>query len=326
MQPTALSSSPVSVNAGAAPRVAALVADADALRIRSVPLPGGSVALDAGIDVAGGLEAGRRIAEICMGGLGHVDLIAGGPEAPLTVSVVCTQPVIACLGSQYAGWSLAAGEGKGKFQALGSGPARALAQKEPLFAELGYRDQAVSTCLVLEVGKLPPAEIVEKVARDCQLDPARVTFVLTPTTSIAGLVQIVARVVEVALHKAHALGFPLAAIRDAAGSAPLPPPSRDFITAMGRSNDAILFGGTVQLYVDCDDAAAEDLARRLPSSASRDYGKPFARVFKDSGYDFYKIDPHLFAPAAVVVTNLSSGRSHAGGAVDRELLAQSFGG
>jgi methenyltetrahydromethanopterin cyclohydrolase len=176
------------------------------------------------------------------------------------------------------------------------------------------------------VDKLPPAEIVAKVARDCGLAEAALTFVLTPTRSLAGLVQIVARVVEVALHKAHALGFPLAAIRDAAGHAPVPPPSRDFLAAMGRSNDAILFAGVVQLYVDCDEGAASDLAQRLPSAASRDFGKPFAQVFKDSGFDFYKIDPHLFAPAAVVVTNLASGRSFRGGEVNQDLLATSFAG
>lgn len=320
-------SSMVSVNARAAPLVAALLADVDALRLRRVELPAGAVAIDAGIQAIGGLEAGRRIAEICLGGLGRVDLVpAAEARWPLAVAVTCTQPVIACLGSQYAGWSLAAGEGKGKFQALGSGPARALAQKEPLFAELGYRDHALASCLVLEVDKLPPREVVEKVSRDCGIEASQLTFVLTPTTSLAGLVQIVARVVEVALHKAHALGFPLAAIRDATGTAPLPPPSRDFMVAMGRSNDAILFAGVVQLYVDCDDAAADDLARRLPSSASRDYGKPFAQVFRDSGHDFYKIDPHLFAPAAVVVSNLASGRSFRGGAIDRALLDQSFGG
>ena len=316
----------ISVNAGAAPKVGGLLADAAMLRIASSELPGGAVAIDAGVNAPGGLEAGRRIAEICMGGLGRVALVANDAAWPLAVSVTCAEPVIACLGSQYAGWSLAAGEGKGRFQALGSGPARAIAQKEPLFAELGYRDHAAATSLVLEVDRPPPPEIVEKVARDCAVAPAGLTFILTPTTSLAGLVQIVARVVEVALHKAHALGFPLDAIRDAAGSAPVPPPSRDFLAAMGRSNDAILFAGVVQLYVDGDDARAEDLAQRLPSRASRDYGKPFARVFKDSGYDFYKIDPHLFAPAAVVVTNVTTGRTFRGGAVDAALLAQSFEG
>jgi methenyltetrahydromethanopterin cyclohydrolase len=95
---------------------------------------------------------------------------------------------------------------------------------------------------------------------------------------------------------------------------------------MGRTNDAILFGGQVQLFVDCDDLAAEKLAQDLPASASRDYGKPFAQVFKEVEYDFYKIDPMLFAPAQVVVSNVTSGKSFRAGRMDEALLARSFGG
>ena len=155
--------------------------------------------------------------------------------------------------------------------------------------------------------------------------PRPSTFVLTPTTSLAGTVQITARVLEVALHKVHALAFPLARVRDGLGAAPLPPPSPDFLTAMGRTNDAILFGGEVQLFVTGPEAEAADLAARLPSSASRDFGKPFGRIFADAGGDFYQIDPMLFSPARVMVTALDTGRTFTGGGFAPELLAQSFG-
>ncbi len=282
--------------------------------------------VDAGIQERGGLEAGRRIAEICMGGLGQVSLFCRGGRWPLTVSVHSSNPVLACLGSQYAGWSLSAGSGKDAFHALGSGPARALAGRESLFQELGYRDRADQACLVLEVDRRPPPEVVDKVVRDCGISPSRLTFILTPTRSLAGVVQVVARVLEVALHKVHALGFPLERVVDGAGSAPIPPPAGDFIVAMGRTNDAILFAGEVHLFVDADDEDARSLAERLPSSSSRDYGKPFAQVFKDYGYDFYRIDPLLFAPAQVVVSSLRSGRSFHAGRLDSALLEASFGG
>jgi methenyltetrahydromethanopterin cyclohydrolase len=148
---------------------------------------------------------------------------------------------------------------------------------------------------------------------------------LTPTRSLSGTVQIVARVLEVALHKAHALKFDLKAIRDGLGSAPLPPPSPDFVTAMGRTNDAILFAGQVHLFVTGPDAAARALAEALPSSASRDYGRPFAEVFKAVKYDFFQIDPLLFSPARIQVTAIESGRSFAAGRMDPDLLAASFG-
>ncbi len=313
-----------SINRLTLPLLENLKRDVDALRLKVITLRNATTIIDAGIDARGGLEAGRRIAEICMGGLGHVALNMGAGKWPLALSVHAANPVLACLGSQYAGWSLDHGEGQAAFRALGSGPGRALAQKEKLFAQLGYRDSATSTCLVLEVDQAPPLELIEKVSRDCHVAAEQLTFILTPTRSLAGLVQIVARVLEVALHKVHVLGFPLDQIIDGAGSAPLPPPAKDFVTSMGRSNDAILFGGRVRLFVDCSDTDARQLAQQLPSSASRDYGKLFAQVFKNVDYDFYKIDPLLFAPAEVIVSTLQGGKTFRAGSVNEALLDSSF--
>lgn len=318
-----------SLHERALPVLRNLIDDATALRIGVDRLGGGTTILDAGIVRPGGMEAGCRIAELCMGGLGTVSLTTGGQAShwPLTVHVHTANPVLACLGSQYAGWSLAHGEGKSAFHALGSGPGRALAVKEPLFEELGYRDRAEQTCLVLEVDSLPPEPLAEKIVRDCGLGSGEdLTLVLTPTRSLAGSVQIVARVLEVAMHKVHELGFPLAHVVDGAGSAPLPPPASDFVQAMGRTNDAILFGGQVQLYVSGAETAARELAEQLPSSASRDYGRPFAEIFKAYKYDFFQIDPMLFSPASVIVTALETGRSFHAGRLDMDLLDLSFGG
>lgn len=315
------------VNLAVQPLLAELVAHAAEYRVAVQRLDNGVCLVDAGIAVPGGLEAGRLIGEICMGGLGRVGFSSAAPFAHWRwqVNVSARQPLIACLASQYAGWSLSHGEGKGAFFALGSGPARAMGSREELFDELGYRTPAGPTVIVLEVDKVPPLAITDKVVERCGIAPDQLTVILTPTTSLAGGVQVVSRVLEVALHKLHALGFPLAQFVDGTACAPLPPPSPNFMTAMGRTNDAILFGGQAQLYVECEDAAAEQLARDLPASASRDFGRPFAQVFKDYGYDFYKVDPLLFSPAVAVITNLKTGRSFSGGALHEELLTQSFG-
>ena len=271
-----------SVNQLAAPLVEYLVDHAAELRLAVSRQDNGVRIVDAGIQATGGIEAGRRIAEICLGGLGRVTL------------------------------------------ALGSGPGRALAGKEELFAELAYRDRADSACLVLETDKIPPLPLLDKIAGQCDVSPDRLTLILTPTTSLAGSVQVVARVLEVALHKAHFLGFPLDHIVDGMGTAPVCPPSPDFLTAMGRTNDAILFGGRVQLFVAGEETAAEALAQRMPSEASKDYGQPFAQVFKAAGHDFYKIDPLLFAPAQIIVTCLGTGRSFRAGQLNADLLERSF--
>jgi methenyltetrahydromethanopterin cyclohydrolase len=282
--------------------------------------------------VPGGLEAGRLIAEICLGGMGTVTL-GHSPYTtnwPLTVNVHTGNPVLGCLGSQYAGWSLS----HEKYYALGSGPARAMAtklkdgQREPveeLYKELNYRDDADATVLVIENDAIPPLPIVEKVASACGIEPSKLTIIVTPTSSLAGGLQVVARVLEVAMHKAHALHFPLEHIIDGSGSAPVCPPHPNFVKAMGRTNDAILFAGQVHLFVQGSDRAAEQLANELPSSTSKDYGKPFAEIFKQYNYDFFKIDAMLFSPASVIVTAVESGKSFRAGKLDNSLLDLSFG-
>ena len=312
-----------SVNTLTNPLVAHLVAHAKELRIGVSKSDNGATIVDAGIKHQGGLEAGRLISEICMGGLGHVNIQSSTtfPHWPWMLSVHSNNPILSCLGSQYAGWSLA----YEKFFSLGSGPGRAIACREDLFKELGYKDQANAACLVLESDKAPPVEVIEKVSRDTGVAVENLTFILTPTRSLAGTVQIVARVLEVAMHKIHTLHFPLDHVVDGMASAPLPPPAPDFLIGMGRTNDAILFGGHAHLFVKGSDDAAAKLAKELPSNSSRDYGRPFAEVFKAVDMDFYKIDPMLFSPAAVTITALESGNTFTGGKLDAALIDQSFG-
>ena len=311
-----------SVNALAAPLLDRLVTEAGPLRL-GIERVGGATVIDAGIRHAGGLEAGRRIAEICLGGLGHVSLVPAPENAPsaMTVAVHAADPVLACLGSQYAGWALK----EGKFMAMASGPGRARAVKEEIFAALAYRDAEAAAIFVLEVDQAPPEALIARVAEACDVAAEQLAFVLTPTTSLAGSIQIAARSLEVALHKAHALAFPLEHVRDGYGTAPLPPPAPDFVAAMGRTNDAILFGGRVALFVDGPEAEAEALADALPCTASRDYGRPFAEIFEAYEHDFYKIDPLLFSPGLVDVTALETGRCFRRGRTDAGLLARSFG-
>jgi methenyltetrahydromethanopterin cyclohydrolase len=319
-------SRPFSVNGRAAALIERVRADAAELRVLVQKGELGETLIDAGNRCQGSIAAGLRLAEICMGGVGtiHIAASAATPNWPWTLTVRSSNPVTACLASQYAGWKLSHGTGKDAFFALGSGPARALARKEPLFAELGYRDQAETAALVLESSRPPPAAIVSKVAQDCGVPADRVTFLYAPTQSLAGSVQVVARVLEVALHKTHELKFPLDRIVDGMGAAPISPPHPDFVIAMGRTNDAIIYGGRVQLFVNGPASDARNLAEQLPSRRSRDYGRPFAEIFASFNRDFYAIDPMLFAPAAVIITALESGESFHAGGLDLSLLDAAF--
>lgn len=301
-----------------------MVADADALRINVSTGSLGERLIDLGGNAVGCLEAGRLLGEVCMGGLGTVAFTksSGIEKWPLGVVVHSTNPVISCLGSQYAGWTIT--DDDTGFFALGSGPARALSRVEDLYKELGYVDHCERTALVIEGDGAPPPAVIKKVSEACGIQPSGLTVLYATTWSLAGTVQIAARVLEVAIHKAHELHFNLGDILDGTATCPIAPPFPDFIRAMGRTNDGIIYGGRIHLMVKGEDAAAKKLAEGLPSSSSDAYGKPFAEIFSEVNGDFYKIDPMLFSPAAVIVTNVATGASFHAGKLDPAIVDASF--
>ncbi len=299
-----------------------LLEDRDRLRVGVVREPGGATIIDCGIAARGGLEAGRALAEVCLAGLGQVNFVPGDPAvaAGPWVQVRTDAPVLACMASQYAGWAIQ----QEKFFAMGSGPMRAAAAKEPLFEKINYREQTNTAVGVLETRKIPPKAVCQQVAQSCNVPLDRLTLLAAPTASQAGGVQVVARSVETALHKLLELGFDLSRIDSGYGIAPLPPVARNDLAAIGRTNDAVLYGAQVTLWVRGDDESLEAIGPRVPSSASADSGAPFAEIFARYGGDFYKIDPLLFSPAEVTLMNLDTGRTFRYGATRPDLLARSF--
>jgi methenyltetrahydromethanopterin cyclohydrolase len=294
----------------------AIAAEAARLNVSVSTSHAGTRIIDCGVKAVGGLEAGRRLAEVCLAGLGEVR-IDDGPN----ISVRTDQPWLACLAAQYAGWQVT-GE---KFFAMGSGPMRAVACREPLFEHLAYRESASKVVGVLETGKLPPDEVCQQIADKCGMQPDRVTLLVARTASIAGTVQVVARSIETALHKMHELGYDVKRIVSGFGSAPLPPVAADDMVGIGRTNDVVLYGGDVTLWLRDDDARLAEIGPKVPSCASSDFGEPFAAIFERYNRDFYKIDPLLFSPAAITLINLDSGRSHHFGQRRPDILARSLG-
>ena len=293
------------------------------LRIAVQTLSTGARVVDAGVNVPGGFAAGLALAELCMGGLGHVEfasLMIGGEAWP-GVNVWTDHPAESCMASQYAGWAINP-EG---FFAMGSGPLRAKARVErELFGRLGYAESAARGVLVLEGRVLPTDSVVTWVAAKAGLAPDALTFAVAPTASLGGGVQIVARVLETGLHKMETIGFDVTRVVSAMGTAPLPTTARNDMRAIGRTNDCILYGGQARYTVRAEDAELEELARRLPASASADYGTPFYDIFKRYDNDFYKIDPMLFSPAEVWLTSATSGRTFHAGRLDPDVLRASL--
>jgi methenyltetrahydromethanopterin cyclohydrolase len=301
-----------------------LADEADALRVAVTTLPGGTRLIDCGSGVPGGLEAGRQFAQICMGGLGWVSfapLVLEGRWLP-GLTVVTDRPALACLASQYAGWRL---DPEGYF-AMASGPGRALIRAEDLYDDLDVDESAQSAVLCLETRDAPPEEVGDYVAERAGVPAAQLTLLFAPTASLAGSVQVAARVVETALHKLHELDFDVGRVVSGFGSCPLPPVAKKDPEAIGRTNDAVLYGGQVELTVDAPDEELEAVVPRLPASASEDHGEPFGDVLERADWDFYKIDPLLFSPAEVRLVSVESGRSFHAGGVDIGVLERSFRG
>jgi methenyltetrahydromethanopterin cyclohydrolase len=315
-----------------------LVARAAEIGIGHLTTASGTRVLDCGVAAAGGDEAGIGMARVAMAGLGRVwlepsgagfDRIESAARWPFpTVVVESDRPVEACLASQYAGWKVS----EGKFFAMASGPVRASIGREELFDVLSramgrdLRERADTAVGLLEAAKLPPDEVCRTLAREAGVAPDRLILLVARTASPAGTLQVIARSLETALHKLETLHFDLGRIRSGFGRAPLSPVAGDDLAAIGRTNDAILYGGEVVLEVGGDDASLAEIGPRVASSASPSFGEPFARLFEKAGGDFYAIDPALFSPAMIELRNVDTGMRHRFGAVAPDVVAASFGG
>jgi methenyltetrahydromethanopterin cyclohydrolase len=302
-----------------------MAANAAALRIEVHTTPGGGRVLDCGVKAEGGLNAGLALARVCLANQAEVSLVPGDCAGMpcLVAQVWSDNPVIACMASQLAGWHVQAG----KFSAMGSGPMRAAYGKEELFDDLpGGRETAPVAVGVLEARKLPDDAVFAHLAEKLGLPPNKITLLAAPPYSMAGNLQVVARSLETALHKLHVLKFDLSQVVSGCGTAPVPPVAGDWLSAMGRTNDAYLYGGRVVLWVRADDGLLAEVGPKVPSSASPDYGAPFAEIFARYGQEFYKVDRLLFSPAEIVFHNLKTGRAHAFGKTAPDVLRKSFFG
>jgi len=296
--------------------------------------PSGATLIDAGIHARGGFLAGQIVTEICLGGYGKVKILPmqyGDIFLP-SIYVQTDFPAIATLASQFAGWRIKVDD----YSAIGSGPARAIALKpKKLYRKLEYQETPKTAVMVLETNSKPPEAVIEKISEQCNISPDQLFLVLISTSCLAGSTQVSGRIVETGLHKLEKLGLDPKVVEYAWGYAPIIPLHPKFDEAMGRTNDAILYGGTSYYIVDYenDDELAE-IVKLAPSSASRmiqeakalaKKSPKFMEIFKEAGFDFYEIDPNIFAPAIVVLNNLRTGNIIRAGSLDIDVLKSSFG-
>jgi methenyltetrahydromethanopterin cyclohydrolase len=282
---------------------------------------------------------GKLVGEICMGGLGNVEFSHYKLDNHFipSVNVYTSEPLISCMASQLAGWSVKLkkeveknGELKKKviFQSLGSGPARAKSRVEKLFDNINYVDNSECAVIVFETPKLPNEEVMEIVAEKCGVATNKTYAVCAPTACLTGSIQVAARIVETGIHKLHEIKFPIETIEDGFGTTTIAPIAKDDLGAMGRTNDSISAAGmtyyTIKVEKDKEEELFE-LIKTAPANTSSSYGKPFIETFKEANYNFYDIDPGLFAPATYTVTNITTGKSITVGKLNHSLLKQSYG-
>jgi methenyltetrahydromethanopterin cyclohydrolase len=285
----------------------------------------GATIIDAGVKALGSYSAGVAMTELCLAGLGKASIFYGkyGDSALPSIFVETTHPAISTLGCQLAGWQIRTE----KYSAMGSGPGRALALKpKEVFEKIGYRDKFEKAILVLESGSYPTREAIDYVSEKCGVPAKNLILMIAPTTSIAGSVQISGRIVETGIHKLMQIGFDLKKILYGCGSAPIAPIHPKVQKAMGRTNDALYYGGEAYYTVDFeDDKKLKDYVARTPSSTAKDYGKPFYEILKAANYDFYNIDPNLFAPAVVSMNNIRTGATYTSGKINDDILRKAMG-
>jgi len=296
----------------------------DELQIEVHELENGAIVADAGVKAKGGYGAGVYLSRLCLSDLAEIQLTPFDLSGILLpgIQVATDHPAVSCMASQCAMWQIKAD----KFFAMASGPARVLARKtRDLYDKIGFEECSDVGVVVLEAGRLPDEKVASQMAEQCGIDPADLRIAVAPTDSVAGLVQVSARVVETGLHKLFTMGFDINTIKSGWGRAPISPITGDATMCMGSSNDAIIYGGETYYtlkYENLDELL--EYLKGMPSASPRDWGAPFYKTFKAAGFDFFKVDHNVFAPAKVVMNEIASRRTFVSGRISPQVLAESF--
>lgn len=312
---------PPNVNSSTIAMLKSSFADAEQLGLRLANTSGATIVHFAA-DKFGTIEAGLLLAKICLGSKAEVAVVDPTLDqiSRPHIAVSTSNPLADCIGCQYAGWPLAVDN----YSAMASGPVRLLRGSEPVLEQYGLLQADERAVIVLESDKPPTKTVVDHIAQQAGITPANLFICIANTSSLPGSLQVVARSVETAMHKLHEIGFDLTTVQSGRGSAPLPPSTNSDLTAMGWTNDAMLYGASVELTVDAPDKDIAAIIDQVPSSSCKQFGQPFLTVFNEADRDFYKIDPLLFAPAKITINNQRTGNSFSAGNLHLDVLRTSF--
>ena len=304
-----------------------MVEDADKLKLIPSKLENGTQVIDCGVNAKGSIKGGELFTKVCLGGISDVGISIPGDLSDImampAVKVKTDFPALSTLGSQKAGWKIDVNG----YYAIGSGPAQTHKFKDNKIYEItNYVEDSDVAVITLEADTLPNEDVAEFIANECGVSTENLTILVAPTSSLVGSIQISGRAIEVGVYKMfEIMYFDITKITYAAGITPITPVDPDSLKAMGKTNDAIIFGGRTYYYIEPSAGESlEELAKNLPSSASDNYGQSFIELFESAGRDFYKMPKDIFAPAQVIVNDMVTGEMFHTGFIDLKRLKKSF--
>ncbi|MCX7904391.1 MAG: methenyltetrahydromethanopterin cyclohydrolase [Caloramator sp.] len=316
----------ISVNKISMDIVREMIRKEEELRIKVKKLENGTTVIDLGQEVRGSFEAAKMLAEILFGGIGSVsyetfpEKIGGNYYRAVNVSVSHT--VLSLAGCDISGWELK----PGLFAPIVAGPGRTLGRRKGDWLEKysDYSDRYHEAIITIESKDPVTIEWANELAEACKVAPENLYILVAPSSSIASSVQVAARILEQTLHRLVEEGFDLNTIIEAHGFCVIPPCIDDELIAMGRLNDALIYGGQATFTVCCDDEEIEKVIYKITSDKAPTYGRPFKEIYKEAGCDFYRVPMQMYSPAKVVMINTKTGRIFSAGKINTEILEKSF--
>lgn len=299
---------------------------AEQMNCKVYHLKNGATVVDMGVEAPGGWQAGKLLVEATIGGMGHVDFgkYQLGDNYLPSIDVYIDHPVEATLSSQFSGWKMPSKEIPGYINAIGSGPARAIARNDIFSQSWHYQDINHETVFAAQTQEIPDESVAQMVAEACKLPVENVYILATKTASLAGSIQVCSRTVEASVWRLFRKGFDIGKIISGMGTCPIAPPVKDELKAMDRVNTALLYGVTVRYVVDCSDEEVESVINAAPFNASRRYGERFIDIFEEGKRDFYIVDKDIHTVARYEITNYATGKTFFGGVIREDMMKESF--
>lgn len=306
--------------------ISEILENPEAIGCKADRLGCGATVVDMGLNCKGSWKAALLFTRATLGDLAIVqlgDFKLNEHFSFAAVEVFIEQPMIACMASEIAGWSL----GKGEYATIASGPARsqAVVESDHYIHMTPYRDRSDKAVVCLQDVRYPTDALALEIAGACRVKPENVYILISDSTCIACSMQVSARIIEQSCHKMMRNGFSAEQIVMCRGRAPVAPVVKDELKTMGRINDALIYGSEAEFWVDARDEDIETIIHKMVGiSSSPRYGERFEDVFDEAGRNFFNVEVDVHSIAKCQIHNVNTGKSFHAGEINYALLERSF--